>query len=106
MTHDGPQTSGTAIDKTTRIEEGDIYFGSPYLRTVLKNDTGKGRFVGQVHGHAHDGTPADKITDGGVRVLNPGSLKFGEFAELFLERQDAEGNGSHWKIAQYNKHYL
>ncbi len=31
MTHDGPQSSSTTQDKTTKINEGDILFGSPYL---------------------------------------------------------------------------
>ena len=72
MTHDGPFGSSTAIDKTTRIDEGDIQFGSQYLAYLIKEDGGK-RFIANVHGHVHDGSPADKITNK-VRILNPGSL--------------------------------
>lgn len=45
---------------------------------MLKEDAGK-RVVANVHGHVHDGAPCDKVTDK-IRVLNPGSLKYGEFA--------------------------
>ncbi len=100
MTHDGPQSSATAIDKTTRMhEDSDIIFGSPFLYKLIKNDKGD-RIVANVHGHAHDGASADKITDG-VRVFNPGSLKYGEFASLRLTKESG-----HWKVTQYYKHYL
>ena len=82
MTHDGPQSSSTTQDKTTKIDEGDILFGSSHLFQLLKNDGGKKIFA-NIHGHAHDGSPCDKITDG-VRIINPGSLKYGEYAELVL----------------------
>jgi Icc-related predicted phosphoesterase len=94
MTHDGPAGSSTAIDRTTKMNEGDILFGSPYLYNLLKEDKGK-KIIANVHGHVHDGSPADKITDG-VRILNPGSLKFGEFAELILRRDKDTGV---WRVA-------
>jgi Icc-related predicted phosphoesterase len=82
MTHDGPYSSSTTQDKTSKIDEGDILFGSKHLYSLLKNDGGKKIFA-NIHGHAHDGSPGDKITHG-VRVINPGSLKYGEYAELVL----------------------
>lgn len=36
-----------------------------------------------------------------TKVFNPGSLKYGEFAELILKQVQGV-----WKVAQYNKHYL
>ena len=79
MTHDGPHYSATTIDKTTKLDEDkNILFGSEYLYSMLKEDAGK-RVVANLHGHVHDGAPCDKVTDK-VRVLNPGSLKYGEFA--------------------------
>lgn len=100
MTHDGPQGSATALDKTTRMnEKSDIIFGSPsYAKFLLEH---QGRVVVAMHGHAHDGTPLDKIDN--VRVLNPGSLKFGEFAEVVLRENSTDAT---WFLAQYNKHYL
>ena len=81
MTHDGPMGSATAIDKTTRMNENsDIIFGSPSYAKYIEDH--QGRVVVAVHGHVHDGTPLDKIDN--VRILNPGSLKFGEFAEVVL----------------------
>lgn len=93
MTHDGPCGSATALDKTTKIDEGaDIVFGSPCLYDLLKADKGQ-RIIANIHGHCHDGAPADKITDG-VRVFNPGSLKFSECGELTLRKVDGL-----WKVA-------
>ena len=102
MTHDGPHFSATTIDKTTRLKERkDILFGSEYLYNTLREDGGK-RFVANIHGHAHDGAPCDKITDN-IRVLNPGSLKYGEFAQLTLAKDPSNGR---WKVYEYNKHFL
>lgn len=98
MTHDGPCTSATAIDKYTRMTEGTIHFGSQHLFEYLKENQGK--VVVNVHGHAHDAAPMDKINN--VRVVNPGSLRDGEFAELTL-KENADGT---WRVAQYNKHFI
>ncbi len=71
----------------------------------LRADNGS-RIILNLHGHAHAGAPADKLSNDegwpGVRVLNPGSLKYGECAELVLKK----GTDGLWAIAQYNKHYL
>ena len=100
MTHDGPHFSATTIDKTTKLDQSaDIMFGSQYLYNLLKEDAGK-TFIANIHGHAHDGSPSDKITDK-IRIINPGSLKFGEFAQLKLVK-DEKG----WRVGSYNKHYL
>lgn len=103
MTHDGPQGSTTAIDSTTRMaDNGVIHFGSPYLAKTLKEDD---CIFLNIHGHVHDGSSIDKLTnDGSVRVLNPGSLKYGEFAELFLVKDFVKDD--RWRISQYNKHFL
>jgi len=53
-----------------------------------------------LHGHCHDGAAVDKIKN--IRIVNPGSLKYGEFGELKL-RESADGN---WRVASFNKHYL
>ena len=99
MTHDGPQGSATTLDKTTLLEEkSDIIFGSQHLYTYLKDNQGK--VVVNIHGHVHDGAPMDKVEN--VKICNPGSLKYGEFAEMVL-RENADGT---WKVSQYNKHYL
>ena len=75
MTHDGPQGSATCDDKETN-EGGTIKFGSPVLSKFL--DTHKGRIVCNIHGHCHEGAFLDK--KGNLRIINPGSLQFGEFA--------------------------
>ena len=80
-------------------ESGDIIFGSPALSQLLKEDKGQ-RIVANIHGHVHQGSPADSIMDL-TKVFNPGSLKYGEFAELILKQVQGV-----WKVAQYNKHYL
>ena len=105
MTHDGPQGSTTAIDSTTHMaDNGVIHFGSPYLAKTLKEGNGECIFL-NIHGHVHDGSSSDKLTaDGSVRVLNPGSLKFGEFAELILVKDFAKDDK--WRISQYIKHFL
>ena len=58
--------------------------------------------MANIHGHTHDGAPCDKITNK-IRVLNPGSLKYGEFAQLSLAKDSETGK---WKVYEYNKHFL
>lgn len=102
MTHDGPHFSATAIDKTSKMKDSkNILFGSEYLYELLKKDEGK-RFLANIHGHAHDGAPCDKITDE-IRIMNPGSLKYGEFAQLTLAKDPSTGR---WKVYEYSKHFL
>ena len=42
----------------------------------------------------------DKIKN--LKIINPGSLKYGEFAELKL-KENADGT---WKIVSFIKHFL
>ena len=98
MTHDGPATSCTTIDKTTRMNEGIIYFGSNYLYSLLQSN--QGRVICNIHGHAHDGAVMDKIDN--LKIINPGGLRFGEFAEMTM-KENADGT---WRIEGVNKHYL
>ncbi len=53
---------------------------------LLKEDAGKKIFA-NVHGHAHDGSASDNITEN-MSVMNPGSLKYGQFAELTIAKND------------------
>eukprot|EP00347_Sterkiella_histriomuscorum_P016604 403352551 len=98
MTHDGPRGSATCQDKTTHLDTGIIQFGSPYLTELLKNS--QGRIICNVHGHCHEGGSLDKIQN--IKVINPGSLKHGEFGELKLQ-ENADGT---WRVASFHKNYL
>jgi Icc-related predicted phosphoesterase len=99
MTHDGPRPSATTVDALTKHDRKEqIHFGSKYLYEFLDNN--QGRIVANIHGHVHHGTPMDQIRN--LRVINPGSLKYGEFAELRL-KENADGT---WRIVSYNKHFL
>ena len=98
MTHDGPRGSSTSQDKTTFLDTGIIHFGSPYLAKLLQEN--QGRIICNLHGHCHEGAVLDKIKN--IRIVNPGSLKHGEFGELKL-RESADGN---WRVSSFNKHYL
>jgi Icc-related predicted phosphoesterase len=46
-----------------------------------------------IHGHCHEGSALDKI--GNVKIINPGSLMFGEFGELELKER-ADGS---WQVS-------
>ena len=98
MTHDGPKGSATTQDKTSKFTEGIISFGSTHLAEFLRDN--QERVVVNVHGHAHEGTALDKILR--VRVINPGSLMFGEYGLLRLERNLE----NRWKIASFTKTLL
>ena len=98
MSHDGPAGSSTCDDKEERGEEGIIRFGSHYLKKFL--ETNKGKVLCNIHGHCHEGSFLDKV--GNLRIINPGSLMFGEFGVIEL----IEAAGGRWHISQANKHYL
>ena len=54
-----------------------------------------------MHGHVHQGASADTINK--VRVYNPGSLQYGEYAEMNLIEDQTTYK---WRVSEFNKHYL
>ena len=54
-----------------------------------------------MHGHVHQGASADAINK--VRVYNPGSLQYGEYAEMNLIEDQTTYK---WRVSEFNKHYL
>jgi Icc-related predicted phosphoesterase len=81
MTHDGPQGVQTAMHHDQHGEKygGGVYrCGSPSQTALIRENANNLLF--NVHGHNHGGLPLDKLND--VTVINPGSLKNGEFGSL------------------------
>jgi Icc-related predicted phosphoesterase len=61
-----------------------VFSGSKTLNTLLKNP--KYNFLVNIHGHTHAGTGRSNVNK--VQVINPGSLKEGNFAILSLEKSE------------------
>lgn len=93
MTHDGPYDSATTSHWG---EPGMLKFGSPGLAKLVKEQ--KERILMNLHGHCHAGNTFDY--QAGAPVINPGSLKEGNFMVLELCRKDER-----WHIDSVTKKF-
>mmetsp|Transcript_47760 Transcript_47760/g.123884 ORF Transcript_47760/g.123884 Transcript_47760/m.123884 type:complete len:174 (+) Transcript_47760:647-1168(+) len=94
LSHCGPASS-----KTTIVEaedgSGKIYSGSTSVEDLLCHRDNPSRAVVCIHGHTHASRGQAKVAD--VPVVNPGSLKEGNFAVLQLVRENQK-----WRIGDLN----
>ena len=68
----------------TEDPEQPIYSGSKALSQTLQS--GKHNILLNLHGHTHNG--AGRANIAGIQVVNPGSIKQGEFGVLELVREN------------------
>lgn len=78
MTHIGPHTSSTTIDRQHRL----YYTGSKTFDGYLQEHHEK--IVLWVHGHTHEGKGMCRVE--GVKVVNPGPMQYGDFAVVALKK--------------------
>uniref|UniRef100_A0A7S1C9Z9 Calcineurin-like phosphoesterase domain-containing protein n=1 Tax=Bicosoecida sp. CB-2014 TaxID=1486930 RepID=A0A7S1C9Z9_9STRA len=101
MTHCGPQDVATTMDGV-KDPAKPISSGSRALREALLEPDMQARVVCNVHGHTHNA--AGQAWLGGVRVINPGSLRYGaNFGLLSLRRRDER---SRWRVVACEFHSL
>jgi Icc-related predicted phosphoesterase len=82
LTHNGPFYSSTSL----QINKGKIaYMGSKELGDFLNNND---NIMLNIHGHTHDGK--GYVNYNTYSIINPGSLKNGDFAILKLKRNFAD----------------
>lgn len=94
MTHVGPHSSGTTVDRMFRR----YYSGSKTLDKYLEasNDNS----VMWIHGHTHNGVGIQETNR--KPILNPGSLSLGRFAVVVLQRKDSIWALSEVKLINLN----
>ncbi|EGR32261.1 spfh domain band 7 family protein [Ichthyophthirius multifiliis] len=84
LTHVGPSCSQTTIVKTEQ-QEDNIYAGCEFFNDVIKKYNKK--IVTNLHGHVHDSIGKLSVMD--VQIINPGSLKYGQFAKICLHQDNS-----------------
>lgn len=102
MTHVGPQGVATTLDDSKDPGGPPISSGSAALRRALLDPALQERVIANVHGHTHHAPGQAWL--GGVRVINPGSLRYGaNFCLLSLKRRD---EASRWRVVATEFHTL
>jgi Predicted phosphoesterases, related to the Icc protein len=83
FTHWGPYLSSTTVD-TVDHPELPVFSGSKVLSQALREK--HWNILCNLHGHTHAGV--GRTNSGQVQIINPGSLHWGDFGILYLERSN------------------
>ncbi len=93
MTHTGPTELSTSEDRRDAAFSRDpILAGSSSVRSFLCARAAQASVLVNVHGHTHEGVGCAKL--GKVRVVNPGSLKVGDYGFMTV----AKGLDNRWEV--------
>lgn len=96
FTHNGPSMCSTTMDWRMNDENKIIKTGSINIMKSLLNDKLKDKLICNIHGHTHLGFGQGYV--GNIKVINPGSLKGGDFNNNFAILQLAQFNDKSWNI--------
>jgi len=96
FTHNGPAMSSTTMDWRLKDENKVILMGSQSVTKSLLNEKLSDKLICNIHGHTHLGVGQGFVGD--VRVINPGSLKGGNFNHNFALLDLVQSKDQTWKV--------